>query len=131
MLNPSWNERGVATTPPEELSFITPEWQKLLTSNYDTVNKIYLVVFVQNFKSCDPYLWRHRYFLASTLSKMAILVYFLNLNNSFDTNGVTMKLCKCLDKPSNSLAKRVWWCHYVLRVFYRPEYKELKNSDFE
>ena len=33
--------------------------------------------------------------------KMAILVYFLNFNSSFDTNDITMKLCKRLKYTSN------------------------------
>ena len=41
------------------------------------------------------------YFWEAPPQKMVILVYFLNFNNSFDTDGITTKLCKTLNNTSN------------------------------
>ena len=37
------------------------------------------------------------YFWEAPPQKMAILVYFLNFNSFFDTDGITIKLCKTLN----------------------------------
>ena len=116
---------------PEELFFITPERQKLLTSNFDTVNKIYLVVFVKNFKVIWLLLMTSSLFSDKhPLKKITILVYFLNLNNSFDTDGITMKLYVLIIFQIN-LLKRFGNVTKFRVYFTDQNIKSWKNSNFE
>ena len=118
---------------------ITLDWQELFTSNFDTVHKIFLKVFVQTLKVT----WSQcclSLFSESCSPKNGNFRYFLDFNSTFYTNGIAMKLCQSLKNTSNYLSEKVWWCHdfmmwktaVLIRVFRITAFSQnmlMKNNN--
>ena len=131
MLNPSWNERGVVQPPLRNFFYNSRTTKAFNFKFWPSAQNLSGRVCAKFQGHMTPTYDVIATFWQAPPQKMAILVYFLNFNNSFDTNGITMKLYACLNNTSNWLGKKIWWRHHVCVYFTDQNMKNWNKTDFE